>query len=102
MISQWEHHIPALTSDEGIEYYSTRIEWFYFNDNFHCVAQWVLGFRNKCQILIVILLTAADCEHFLLQYLAYLVLALVVTGLQYPFRRNTYHVMRYTILYGSL
>ena len=45
---------------------------------------------------------AGDCEHFLLRYLAYIVLALVFTGLQYPFHRNTYHMMRYTILYGSL
>ena len=43
-ISQWEHHIPAITCDEGIWGHSTRIEFFYFDDNFHRIAQWVLAF----------------------------------------------------------
>ena len=34
MISQWEHHIPEITCDKGIECSSTRIELFYFDDYF--------------------------------------------------------------------
>ena len=44
-ISQWEHHIAAITCDEGIECYSTRIELFYFDDNFRRITQWVLAFK---------------------------------------------------------
>ena len=43
-ISQWEHHVAVITYDEGIEYYSTRIESLYFDDNFRRIAQWVLAF----------------------------------------------------------
>ena len=45
MISQWQHHIPVITCDEGIEYYSTRIELFCFDDYFRCIAQWVLALK---------------------------------------------------------
>ena len=34
MISQWEHHIPVITCDEGIRCHLTRIYLFYFDDNF--------------------------------------------------------------------
>ena len=29
------------TFDEGMSCHSTRIELFYFNENFRCIAQWV-------------------------------------------------------------
>ena len=38
MIFQWEHH---NTFDEGMSCHSTRIELFYFDDNFRRIAQWV-------------------------------------------------------------
>ena len=41
MISQWEHPIPAITCDEGIRCHSTRIQSFYFNDNFSRIPLWV-------------------------------------------------------------
>ena len=47
LIFQWEHHIPAITCGEGIECYSTRMELFYFDDNFRHIAQWVLAFRKE-------------------------------------------------------
>ena len=34
--------INAITCDEGIECYSTRIELFYFDDIFRRIAQWAL------------------------------------------------------------
>ena len=43
--SQWVHHIPAINCDEGIDCYSTRIELFYFADNFRRIAQWVLALK---------------------------------------------------------
>ena len=46
-ISQWEHHIPAITCDEGMWCPSTRIELFYFDDNFRRIAQWVLPFGKN-------------------------------------------------------
>ena len=49
----WEQHIPAITCDKGIECYSTRIELFYFDDNFRRIAQWVLAltpFDQLCYI----------------------------------------------------
>ena len=45
-ISQWEHHIAVITCDEGIECCSTRIELFYFDDNFRRIAQWILAFKR--------------------------------------------------------
>ena len=33
-ISQWEHHIPVITCNKGMCCHSTRIELFYFDDNF--------------------------------------------------------------------
>ena len=45
-ISQWEHHIAVITCDEGIECYLTRIELFYFDDNFRCIAKWVSAFTE--------------------------------------------------------
>ena len=44
-MSQWEHHIPAINCDKGMWCHLTRIELFYFNDNFCHIAQWVLAFR---------------------------------------------------------
>ena len=41
MISQWEHHIPAITCDEEIRCHSTRIYLFYFDDNFRRYSLWV-------------------------------------------------------------
>ena len=41
MISQWEHHISAITCDEGIRCNSTRISLFYFDDNFRRYSLWV-------------------------------------------------------------
>ena len=46
-ISQWEHHIDAITCDEGIECYSRRIELFYFEDNFPRIALRVLAFCDS-------------------------------------------------------
>ena len=43
IITQRVHHIPVITCDEGIECYSTRNELFYFDDNLHNIALWVLA-----------------------------------------------------------
>ena len=45
-VSQWEHHIHAITCDEGMWCHLTRIELFYFDDNFHRIAQWVLALKG--------------------------------------------------------
>ena len=34
------------TFDEGMSCHSTRRELFYFDDNFHRIAQWVPPLRN--------------------------------------------------------
>ena len=34
------------TFDEGMSCHSTRIELFYFDDNFRRIAQWVRPFRD--------------------------------------------------------
>ena len=41
IIAQWEHHIymQSLSMKD-----STRIELFYFDDNFCCIARWVSTF----------------------------------------------------------
>ena len=44
MISQWKYHIPAIIFDKGMGSHTTRIKLFYFDDNFRCIAQWVLAF----------------------------------------------------------
>ena len=46
-ISEWEHHIPAITFDKGMLCHSTKIELFYFDDNFCRKAQWVLAFSFR-------------------------------------------------------
>ena len=47
IISQWEHHIAAITFDEGMRCHSTRIELFYFNDNVFLIALWVSAFSGS-------------------------------------------------------
>ena len=32
IIAQWEHHTHTMTFDEGIQWHSTRIWLFYFDD----------------------------------------------------------------------
>ena len=46
-ISQWEHHIPVISCDEGIACCSTRTELFYFLFTFYFrpYPLWVLTFR---------------------------------------------------------
>ena len=39
-------YIPAITCDEGMWCHSTRIELFYFDDNFRRIAQWVLALNQ--------------------------------------------------------
>ena len=52
IITQWVYNIPVITCDKGIECYSSRIELFYFDDNFcHInIALWV-SFRNVLRML---------------------------------------------------
>ena len=45
IVSQWVHHIPAITCDEGIRCHLIRIQLFYFDDNFRRKALWVLALR---------------------------------------------------------
>ena len=47
MISQWEHHIPAITCDEGIRCDSTRIYLFYFDDNFRRYSLETVGLSRR-------------------------------------------------------
>ena len=35
---QWQHHMHVITFNKGIERHSTRIELFYFDDNFHRIV----------------------------------------------------------------
>ena len=49
-ISQWEHYIPVITCDEGMWCHSTRIELFYFDDNFRRIAQWVLALTHTSEL----------------------------------------------------
>ena len=52
-ISQWEHHISAITC--RIESNSTRIELFYFDGNFRRIAQWVLAFSlSKRKVSVIV------------------------------------------------
>ena len=44
MISQWEHHEPAIVSDTETGCHLTRTALFFFDDNFRRIAQWVLAF----------------------------------------------------------
>ena len=46
---QWVHHIPANTFDKGVCCHLTRIELFYFDDNFRCIALWVSAFHALCE-----------------------------------------------------
>ena len=67
IITQWVHHIPAITCDEGIQCYSTRIELFYFDDNFRGIAQWVLAFTT----LITLWQSWQHFEHTIALYSLY-------------------------------
>ena len=40
------HNTAVINCDEGIEWYLTRIELFYFDDNFRRMAQWVLALKG--------------------------------------------------------
>ena len=62
-ISQWEHHIPVITCDEGMWGHSTRIELFYFDDNFRRIAQWVLAFIG-CRLREDIRPQGCQGDHF--------------------------------------
>ena len=48
-MSQWEHHIPAITFDKRMSCQSTSTELFYFDDNFRriCVCEKVLEIKIK-------------------------------------------------------
>ena len=52
IIAQWEHHYMRLLSIKD----STKIELFYFHDNFCCIAQWVLA------LTFIIYFQVVDCS----------------------------------------
>ena len=40
-------HKSAIIFNKGMWGHSTRIELFYYDDNFRCIAQWILAFTVR-------------------------------------------------------